>query len=128
MSERTCAGKVSTGGNRRSSKLFAILYLRFTLKNKFSFRIISELFSIKKAPLKNSSLEARKGWNLRPVFVLNALFVSLSYIIFALLSNDSSISFIASRSAIFISFFIFLFIPDSLLASFMICSTNAISE
>ena len=44
----------------------------------------SESFSINRAPLKNSSLEARKGLNLIPVFVLKADFVSLSYIVFAL--------------------------------------------
>ena len=38
--------------------------------------------------------------------------------------SNSSISFTASKSAIFISFLIFLLMPDSLLASLIICSTN----
>ena len=119
---------MSTGGNLKSSKLFAMLYLRFVLKNKFSLRTNSESFSNKKAPLKNSSLEAKNGLNLAVVFVLNTLAVSLSYITFALLLNDSSISVTADKLAILISFFILLLIPASLPDSLIICSTNAISE
>ena len=98
------------------------------MKNKFSFKINSELFSNKKAPLKNSSLEARNGLNLRPVLVLNDLEVSLWYIILAFLLKDSSISETPSKFAILISFFKFLLMPASLEDSFIICSTSAMSE
>ena len=73
----------------------------------------SESFSIKKAPLKNSSLDAINGLNLSPVLESNLLFVSLSYINFAFLSKAPSISEYAFKSAILRSFLIFFFMPAS---------------
>ena len=61
---------MSSGGNLRSPKLSARLYFRFDEKNKFSVKIYSKLFSSNNAPLKNSSLEAKKGLKDNPVLVL----------------------------------------------------------
>ena len=73
MSDLTWAGKVSLGGYIKSSKLSAKEYFKLVLKNKLSLKINSLSFSKRIAPLKNSSLDARNGLNLRPVEVLKLL-------------------------------------------------------
>ena len=58
-----------TGGIVRSSKLSAIEYLIFDEKKKLSWIKYSLLFSSSKAPLKNSSLDAKKGLKTNPLDV-----------------------------------------------------------
>ena len=77
-SDLTWAGKVSSGGKIRSSKLSAREYFKFVLKNKLSLIINSVSFSTSKAPLKNSSLDAKKGLNRIFVFVTILLVCGLS--------------------------------------------------
>ena len=62
---------MSTGGIVRSSKLSAIEYFRLDEKRKFSLKEYSALFSIKRAPFKNDSLEAMKGLIESLVLLLN---------------------------------------------------------
>ena len=76
------------------------------LKNKLSLIINSVSFSMTKAPLKNSSLDAKNGLNVALVNVFAPFLESLSYINFEFLSNALSISTRLSKSAIFISFLI----------------------
>ena len=80
MSDLTWAGNVFTGGYFKSSKLSIKEYLMFVLKNRLSLRINCVSFSNSKAPLKKSSLDAKNGWNLILLDVLNDLVFSLSYI------------------------------------------------
>ena len=54
-------------------------YFRLVLKNKLSVIIASLSFSINKAPLKNSSLDARNGLNLSLVDEINDEVFFLSY-------------------------------------------------
>ena len=63
-----------------------------------------------------------KGRNLKPVEVLNELFLILSYMMSELASKLSSISLTAFKSAIRISFFIFLLIPASFVEDLMMLS------
>ena len=75
-------------------------YLRFDEKIRLSLKINSLSFSRSNAPLKNSSLDAKKGLNLIPVLVLKLRVFSLSYISSEFFSKVSSISDMARRSAI----------------------------
>ena len=75
-----------TGGILKSSKLSQTEYFRLLLKKKLSLIIYSLLFSTVSAPLKNSSLDARKGLKLKLVLVLNFETSCLAKINFALFS------------------------------------------
>ena len=82
----------------------------------------SLLFSTSKAPLKNSSLEARNGLKTKFVFVLKLDFDFLSYINFASSTKFLSISEITCKSAILMSVLISFSIPDSEVAAKIISS------